>query len=150
MTVLAATPGVRTERDLHDPGYQAFFILRTVFTIAPIVFGLDKFFNLLTDWPQYLAPWMAGLFPGTPQQAMYAVGVVEILAGLLVAFLPRIGGWVVAAWLFGIIVSLLTIPGYFDVALRDFGLLVAAIALARLASKYAARRISAPGTTASQ
>ena len=149
MTVLAATPRVRAERDLRDPGYQAFFVLRTVFTIAPIVFGLDKFFNLLTDWPQYLAPWMANLFPGTPQQAMYAVGVVEIIAGLLVAFLPRIGGWVVAAWLFGIIVSLLTVPGYFDVALRDFGLLVAAIALARLASKYATKRTSATTRRAS-
>jgi hypothetical protein len=140
---------MRAERDVHDPGYQAFFVLRTVFTIAPIVFGLDKFFNLLTDWPQYLAPWMADLFPGTAQQAMYAVGVVEILAGVLVAFLPRIGGWVVAAWLAGIIVSLLTVPGYFDVALRDFGLLVAAIALARLASKYATRHFRARRANAS-
>jgi uncharacterized membrane protein YphA (DoxX/SURF4 family) len=134
---MSTTTAVRSERDIHDAGYQAFFVLRTVFTIAPIVFGLDKFFNLLTDWPQYLAPWMNDLFPGTAQQAMYAVGVVEIIAGILVAVLPRIGGWVVAAWLLGIIVSLLTVPGFFDVALRDFGLLVAAIALARLASKYA-------------
>ena len=131
---------VRTERNFRDPGYQAFFILRTVFTIAPIAFGLDKFFNLLTNWPQYLAPWLADLFPGTAQQAMYVVGAIEIIAGILVAILPRIGGLVVAAWLLGIIVSLLTIPGYFDVALRDFGLLVAAVALARLAARYAHRR----------
>ena len=133
---MTTTTAVRAERDIHDAGYQAFFVLRTVFTIAPIVFGLDKFFNLLTDWPQYLAPWMNDLFPGTAEQAMYAVGVVEIIAGVLVAVLPRIGGWVVAAWLLGIIVSLLTVPGFFDVALRDFGLLVAAVALARLATKY--------------
>ena len=138
---MTATATLATERDLRDPGYQAFFILRTVFTVAPIVFGLDKFFNLLTEWPQYLAPWMANLFPGSPQQAMYVVGVVEIAAGLLVAVRPRIGGWVVAAWLAGIIMSLLTLPGFYDVALRDFGLLVAAIALARLASKYAKRAL---------
>lgn len=141
-TASAATTATEATGTLRDPGYQAFFILRTVFTVAPIIFGLDKFFNLLTEWPQYLAPWMAGLFPGTAQQAMYTVGVVEILAGVLVAVLPRIGGWVVAAWLFGIIISLVTIPAFFDVALRDFGLLVAAVALARLASKYARRKTS--------
>src|SRR5215213_3894747 len=109
-----------------DPAQQAFLLLRTVFTIAPVVFGLDKFANVLTDWPQYLAPWIDDIVPGTAQQAMYAVGVVEVLAGVLVAVLPRIGGWVVAAWLAGIIVNLLTIPGFYDIALRDFGLLVAA------------------------
>jgi hypothetical protein len=119
-----------------EPGYQAFLLLRTAFTLAPIVFGLDKFTNLLAEWPVYLAPWIDGLVPGTAQQAMYAVGVVEILAGVLVAVAPRLGGWVVAAWLAGIIVNLLTIPGFYDVALRDFGLLVAAVALARLATTY--------------
>jgi hypothetical protein len=123
-----------------DPAHQAFVLLRTVFTVAPIAFGLDKFANLLTDWPGYLAPWIDALVPGTAQQAMYAVGVVEIVAGVLVAVAPRIGGWVVAAWLAGIIVDLLTIPGYYDVALRDFGLLVAAVALARLAARYAPAR----------
>ncbi|WP_022887372.1 DoxX family membrane protein [Glaciibacter superstes] len=141
-TTAPASTASTSTGTLRDPGYQAFFILRTVFTVAPIIFGLDKFFNLLTEWPQYLAPWMADLFPGTAQQAMYTVGVVEILAGVLVAVLPRIGGWVVAAWLFGIIISLVTVPGFFDVALRDFGLLVAAIALARLASKYARRNVT--------
>ena len=113
--------------------HQAFLLLRTVFTVAPILFGLDKFFGLLTDWEQYLAPQIDALVPGTAHQAMLAVGVVEILAGLLVAVLPRIGGYVVALWLAGIIVNLLLAGGFSDVALRDFGLLVAALALARLA-----------------
>src|SRR3954471_4350581 len=95
-----------------DPGRQAFLLLRTVFTVAPIVFGLDKFTNLLTDWPGYLAPWIDDLVPGTAQQAMYAVGVVEVVAGLVVAVAPRFGGWLVAAWLGGIIVDLLTVPGF--------------------------------------
>jgi hypothetical protein len=125
-----------------DPAHQAFLLLRTVFTVAPIVFGLDKFANLLTDWPQYLAPWIDDLVPGTAQQAMYAVGVTEILAGVAVAVVPRFGAWLVAAWLAGIILNLLTIPGFYDVALRDFGLLVGAVALARLAAQYApARRV---------
>src|SRR4051812_27973373 len=123
-----------------DPTYQAFLLLRSVFTVAPIVFGLDKFANVLTDWPQYLAPWIDRIVPGTAQQAMYAVGVVEILAGVLVAVSPRIGTWVVAAWLAGIILNLLTIPGFYDIALRDFGLFVGAVALARLAVRYAPAR----------
>jgi hypothetical protein len=116
------------------PARQAFLLLRTVFTVAPIAFGLDKFFNLLTDWPGYLAPWIDGIVPGTAQQAMYVVGVVEIIAGLLVAVRPRWGALVVAAWLAGIIINLLILGGYYDVALRDFGLLVGALALARLAT----------------
>jgi hypothetical protein len=125
---------------LSDPAYQAFLALRTVFTVAPIVFGLDKFTNLLTEWPGYLAPWIDDIVPGSAQQAMYLVGVVEIVAGLVVALLPRFGGLLVAAWLGGIILNLLTIPGFYDVALRDFGLLVAALALARLAARYAPAR----------
>jgi hypothetical protein len=112
---------------------QAFLLLRTVFTVAPILFGLDKFVGLLTDWEQYLAPQIDALIPGTAHQAMLAVGVVEILAGILVAVAPRIGGYVVAAWLAGIVVNLLLIGDFYDVALRDFGLLVGALALARLA-----------------
>src|SRR3954469_21500384 len=123
-----------------DPGRQAFLLLRTVFTVAPIVFGLDKFANLLADWPGYLAPWINDIVPGSGQQAMYAVGVIEIVAGLAVALAPRFGGLLVAAWLAGIILNLLTIPGFYDVALRDFGLLVAALALARLAVRYAPAR----------
>ncbi|WP_244298681.1 hypothetical protein [Micromonospora cremea] len=108
--------------------------MRTVFTVAPIAFGLDKFFNLLADWPSYLAPFVDRLVPGTGQQAMYAVGVIEIVAGLLVAARPKYGAVVVAAWLAGIIVNLLLLGEFYDVALRDFGLLVGALALWRLAS----------------
>jgi hypothetical protein len=130
-----------TGRTAHaDPAHQAFLLLRTVFTVAPILFGLDKFTNLLTDWPGYLAPWIDAVVPGTAQQAMYAVGVVEIVAGIVVAVMPRFGGWLVAAWLFGIIVNLLSIPNYFDIALRDFGLLAAAVALALLATGESRRR----------
>jgi hypothetical protein len=131
-----------------DPARQAFLLLRTVFTIAPIAFGLDKFFDALTDWPAYLAPWIDDLVPGTAQQAMYAVGVVEIVAGIVVALAPRYGALLVAAWLAGIVVNLLTIPGFYDVALRDFGLLVGALALARLAVPYAPVRAAAPETQA--
>jgi len=116
-----------------DPAHQAFLLLRTLFTVAPILFGLDKFFNLLVDWPAYLAPWIDRIVPGTAQQAMYVVGVIEIVAGILVAITPRWGSLVVALWLAGIIVNLLTLGNYYDVALRDFGLFVAALALSRLA-----------------
>jgi uncharacterized membrane protein len=139
------TPSSRTpsRETLSDPAYQAFVALRTVFTVAPIVFGLDKFANLLTDWPAYLAPWINDIVPGSGQDAMYVVGVIEIVAGIAVALIPRYGALLVAAWLAGIIVNLLTLSGFYDVALRDFGLLVAAVALARLAVKYApARHIS--------
>lgn len=118
-----------------DPVTQAFVLLRTVFTVAPILFGLDKFFNLLVDWPVYLAPWIDSIVPGSPQTAMYIVGVIEIVAGVLVALRPKWGGLVVAAWLLGIIVNLVTGPGYYDIALRDFGLLVGALALSRLADR---------------
>src|ERR1044072_5864451 len=123
-----------------EPAKQAWLLLRTVFTVAPIAFGLDKFANLLTDWPGYLAPFVDRLVPGTAQQAMYAVGVIEIAAGLLVAVRPRYGAVVVAAWLAGIIVNLLILGGYYDVALRDVGLLVGALALWRLAGRPAQTR----------
>jgi hypothetical protein len=121
---------------MHDPAYQAFLVLRTAFTVAPIVFGLDKFADVLTDWKQYLAPTFNDIIPGSAHQAMLMVGVVEVVAGLLVATRPRIGGYVVALWLAGIILNLLLIPGFYDVALRDFGLLLAALALARLATVF--------------
>ena len=136
-TSTVQTTGTESTHDLRDPSYQAFFLLRTVFTVAPILFGLDKFTNLLVQWDSYLAPWINDLVPGTGAQAMYAVGIVEIIAGLAVAIAPRFGAWLVAAWLGGIIVNLLTLSGYYDVALRDFGLLVAAVALARLARTHA-------------
>jgi uncharacterized membrane protein YphA (DoxX/SURF4 family) len=127
-----ATPAIT----LKDPAHSAYLLLRVVFTVAPIVFGLDKFFNLLTHphrWSMYLAPWIDDIVPGSADQCMYLVGVIEIVAGVLVAVAPRIGAWVVAAWLAGIIVDLLTLSGYYDIALRDFGLLVGAVALALLA-----------------
>ncbi|GAB3033325.1 DoxX family membrane protein [Mycobacterium bourgelatii] len=127
--------GASLAEHMKDPAYSAFLLLRTVFTIAPILFGLDKFLNWLPEqhWNMYLATWIDNLLPGTATQVMYLVGVIEIVAGVLVAVAPRIGGWVVAAWLAGIIVNLVTGPGFYDVALRDFGLLVGAVALARLA-----------------
>ncbi len=140
MTTQTRTAVTTSRTALSDPAYQAFLALRTTFVVAPILFGLDKFANLLTDWPHYLAPWINDIVPGSAQQAMYAVGVVEIVAGLAVAVLPRYGALLVAAWLVGIIVNLLTIPGFYDIALRDFGLLVAALALSRLAVKYAPAR----------
>jgi hypothetical protein len=120
-------------------GREAFLILRTAFTVAPILFGLDKFANVMTDWPKYLAGQFDDLVPGSAHQAMLAVGVIEVVAGLLVLWRPRIGAYVVALWLAGIVANLLLLGGYGDVALRDFGLLLAALALARLAPAYSAR-----------
>src|SRR3954454_20829796 len=122
-----------------DPADQAFVMLRTVFTIAPIAFGLDKFAGILTHWEKYLAPWINDLVPGTAHQAMMAVGVVEVAAGVLVAVRPRIGGLVVALWLAGIIVDLVSMGAYLDVALRDLGLLLAAVALSLLAADQRVR-----------
>ncbi len=124
------------ERLKGDPAYQAFTLLRIGFTVAPILFGLDKFFNVMVDWEGYLAPWINDIVPGSASTAMHLVGVVEIVAGIFVALKPRYGAYVVAAWLGGIIVDLLTYSGYYDVALRDFGLLLGALTLARLASVY--------------
>ena len=120
----------------RDAGRDAFVMLRIAFAVAPIAFGIDKFFNVLTDWPQYLAGWVDDLMPGSAQDFMYAVGAIEIVAGVLVAVRPRYGAPVVAAWLAGIIFTLLTGPGYYDVALRDFGLLLGALTLTRLAWAY--------------
>lgn len=119
-----------------DPGYGAFLLLRIGFTVLPIVFGVDKFTNLLTDWEHYLAPWIVDIIPISGHHAMYVVGAIEIVAGLAVAIKPRYAALVVAAWLAGIVVSLLSYPGFFDIALRDVGLLLAALTLARLAWHY--------------
>ncbi|MBC2905744.1 hypothetical protein [Streptomyces cupreus] len=142
MSSTAPAPAAPRRSLAADPAYQAFWILRTGFTVAPILFGLDKFANLLVDWPTYLAPWINDVVPGSAQDAMYAVGVIEIIAGITVAVAPRFGGWLVAGWLAGIIVNLLTIPDHYDIALRDFGLLLGAVALARLAERYRATRQS--------
>jgi hypothetical protein len=122
--------------DAGNPAFQAFQILRTGFTIAPILMGLDKFLGLLVNWDQYLPPLANNLRGGYGHQFMYAVGVIEIVAGIGVFLKPKIFAYVVAAWLGLIIINLLLIPGYFDVALRDFGLLLAALALGRLSQAY--------------
>jgi hypothetical protein len=123
-----------------DPAAQAFMLLRVAFTVAPILFGLDKFAEvMISDWPKYLAPAFNDIIPGNADDAMHIVGVVEIVAGLVVAVSPRFGGFLVAAWLGGIITSLLIVGGYADIALRDFGLLLGALTLARLASAYSGR-----------
>jgi hypothetical protein len=126
-----------------NPAYQAYLILRTGFVVAPILFGLDKFTNLLADWTTYLAPSIDRLVPGSATGAMLAVGVVEVIAGLVVAVRPKVGGYLVAAWLAGIIGNLLLLGSHYDVALRDLGLLLAALALARLATAFQPTRDAA-------
>jgi hypothetical protein len=125
-------PAARSELR-GDPVAQAFLLLRIGFTVAPILFGLDKFANVLTDdWTRYLAPAFNDLIPGSAADAMHIVGVIEIAAGLVVAITPRWGSLVVAAWLAGIILNLLIVGGYGDIALRDFGLMLGALTLNRL------------------
>ena len=121
---------------MSSPAYQAYTILLIGFTVAPIIAGLDKFFNVLTNWTQYLSPIASNILGGASQQFMYLVGVIEIVAGIGVFLKPKIFAYVVAAWLGLIIVNLLLIPGYFDVALRDLGLMLGALALARLSAVY--------------
>jgi hypothetical protein len=137
-TVAAAlrpVPVPQAEVLRRDPAAQAFLLLRIAFTVAPILFGLDKFAEVLTDdWTRYLATQFNDIIRGSAQDAMYMVGAIEVVAGLVVLVAPRFGGLLVAAWLGGIIVSLLLVGGYGDIALRDFGLLVGALALSRLAS----------------
>jgi hypothetical protein len=123
--------------ELTGTAHQAFRILQFGFVVAPIAAGLDKFFHLLVDWDKYLPPIVNGLVGGRGHQLMLAVGVVEIAAGIGVALKPHIFAYVVAAWLLVIIVNLLMIPGYFDVALRDVGLMLGALALARLSESFA-------------
>ena len=125
-----------TRADVSAPGYQAYQILRLGFTVAPIVAGLDKFFNLLVNWEQYLPAFVNKLVSGYGHELMLIVGVIEIVAGLGVFFKPKVFAYVVSAWLLLIVVNLLMIPGYYDVALRDFGLSLGALALARLSSKF--------------
>lgn len=142
MSTLAAAlrpiPFPRVEAIRRDPATQAFLVLRLAFAVAPVVFGLDKFAHVLTnDWTRYLAVEFNNLIPGSAADAMHLVGVVEIAAGLTVAIAPRFGSLLVAGWLGGIIVNLLLVGGYGDIAMRDFGLLLGALALNRLASGFA-------------
>lgn len=140
---MATTEHVRpasvAREELRDPTVQAYALLWIGFTVAPILFGLDKFLNWLVDWEIYLAPEINDLVPGNAHQAMLVVGVIEIVAGLVVAVRPRFGGYLVAAWLAGIIVNLLLQADFYDVALRDFGLLLGALTLARLATAFERR-----------
>jgi hypothetical protein len=124
----------------QNPAYQAFRLLQLGFVVAPILFGLDKFAHVLVDWDVYLAPEFADLFNAQAHTLMYAVGAIEIVAGLVVAFRPRFGAYLVAAWLAGIITNLLLMADFYDIALRDFGLLLAALALGRLAAAFPARQ----------
>jgi hypothetical protein len=131
-----ATIRSRSTSVRENPAYQAYLTLRTGFIVAPILFGLDKFTNLLADWTTYLAPAIDRVVPGSASGAMMAVGIIEIVAGLVVAVRPKVGGYLVAAWLAGIITNLLLLGDHYDVALRDFGLMLAALALARLATAF--------------
>src|SRR5215210_6675435 len=134
---LRPTPIPRTTELRADPTAQAFVLLRIAFTVAPILFGLDKFANVLTDdWTRYLSSEFNSLIPGSAADAMHIVGVVEIVAGLVVAAVPRVGGYLVAAWLGGISLNLLLAGGYGDITLRDFGLMLGALTLTRLASAF--------------
>ena len=134
-TSAGATSRVK-ENDASRPSYQAYQVLRVGFTIAPIVAGLDKFFHILVNWDQYLPAIVNKLTGGHGHELMLVAGVIEIIAGFGVWFMPKIFGYVVSAWLLLIVVNLLLIPGYFDIALRDFGLALGALALGRLASEY--------------
>jgi hypothetical protein len=143
MSVTTVTPAGRSpafapnlELLRSDPAYQSFQLLRVGFSVLPIVMGLDKFFNVLVNWEAYLAPWIRHLSPLRATGTMHIVGVIEILAGVAVALKPRYGAFVVAAWLGGIVVNLLTYSGFYDIALRDFGLMLGALTLARLASRF--------------
>ena len=118
------------------PARQAYRILQFAFAVAPIVAGLDKFFHFLVNWDMYLAPRVAHLSTVPATYLMQAVGVIEIIAGLVVAFWPRVGAWIVFAWLWAIIINLVTYPGFYDIALRDFGLSLGALALARLSVDF--------------
>lgn len=141
---------VAGRHDLRDPAFQAYLVLRTAFVAAPLLFGLDKFFNWMTYWPKYLWVGIPNVIHVTPQHFMYGVGVIEMVAGLAVLALPRWAPYVVAAWLAGIVTNLVVVSVaigghthvFWDIALRDFGLLLAALALSRLAAVFApARRI---------
>jgi hypothetical protein len=135
---LSHLPAARGESS--DPAFQAFWLLRIAFVVAPIAFGADKFAHVLVNWDKYLAPEFTDLFNAQAHTLMYGVGAIEIVAGLVVLLRPRFGGYLVAAWLGGIIVNLLLMANYYDIALRDFGLLLAALTLARLATAFPANR----------
>ena len=129
-------PVIEVNAEVSRPAFQAYQILHVGLTVAPIVAGLDKFFNLLVNWEQYLPPFVTNLVGGNGHYLMLVVGVIEIIVGLGVSFKPKIFAYVVSAWLLIIIANLLMLPGYYDIALRDFGLALAALALARLSREF--------------
>jgi hypothetical protein len=131
-----ATAATIQTRAASSPTYQAYQILHVGFAVLPIVAGLDKFFHILVNWDIYLAPIVVRLSPISGHRLMMIIGVVEIVAGILVAMRPRLGAYVVMAWLWGIIIDLLLLSGYYDVALRDFGLSLGALALARMSMDF--------------
>ena len=124
------------QRARTEPAYGAYLMLRVGFTVLPILFGLDKFANVLTNWQHYLAPWIVRLIPLSAHQAMLVVGVIEIVAGVAVAVKPRYAAYIVAAWLAGIVINLFSYGEWYDVAVRDLGLMAGALVLGRLASVY--------------
>jgi uncharacterized membrane protein YphA (DoxX/SURF4 family) len=132
----ARSAAARSSAVASRPAYQAYLILYAGFIALPVLAGLDKFLHLLVNWDQYLAPLVTQILPVTAHTFMLVVGVIEIAAGILVAIQPRIGAYVVALWLWGIILNLLLVPGFYDVALRDFGLSLGALALARLSREF--------------
>jgi len=139
-TIMTAAGTVATdsaEDKTTSAGYQAYHLLRFAFIVAPIAAGLDKFFHVLVNWDQYLPGVVNNMLGGHGHEFMYVVGVIEIVAGIGVFLRPKIFAYVVMLWLVAIIINLLMIPGYFDVALRDLGLAIAALALARLSQEYA-------------
>lgn len=133
----------RTPAPYTRPAYQAFLTLYAGFVALPVIAGADKFFHLLVNWDQYLAPAVANLLPVSGHTFMLVVGVIEMAAGVLVALWPRVGAYVVALWLWGIILNLLLAGGFFDIALRDFGLSLGALALGRLAAEFGRPRFTA-------
>jgi hypothetical protein len=143
-TVASNPPTVSTSRPSSlaaRPAYQAYEILHVGFAVLPIVAGIDKFFQILVNWDQYLAPMLTQNLPAPAHTFMLVVGVIEIVAGLIVAFRPQIGAYIVALWLWGIIVNLLMVPGFYDIALRDFGLSLGALALARLSREFTSKSV---------
>jgi len=133
----APVPDIRLQAGAwSDARYQAFMLLRIGYTVLPLAMGIDKFFNAMVSWPKYLADWIDNIAPGTAQQFMYFVGAVEILAGLLVVLKPRYAAYIVAAWLAGIVINLFSYGEWWDVGVRDIGLMLGALTLGRLASYY--------------
>jgi hypothetical protein len=143
-TAPSAAHQSRAERLKTDPTFQAFWLMRLGFTLVPILFGADKFAHVMVNWDKYLAPdlqrWLSPF--DTVHQTMYVVGGVEIFAGIVVLVLPRVGGYLVALWLAGIIVNLAIIGGYWDIMMRDVALFLLALTFARLASAFPAGALS--------